>query len=953
MTNTVHTAAYQYNTAPNDPINVRHFTLSNGLQLFLSVNPREPRIFSNIVFRTGSKYDPAETTGLAHYMEHMLFKGTSRIGALNWEQEKPLLEQISELYEQYRQTKDPGERASIYRKIDRISNEAAQLTAPGEYDKLAAAIGAEATNAYTWVEQTVYVNDIPANELARWFELESERFGMMALRLFHTELETVYEEFNISQDSDDRKVYNAIRTALFPDHPYGTQTTLGSAEHLRNPSMKNIQRFFQTYYVPNNMAVILAGDFDPDEAVALAEKHFGGYQPQPLPPFRYTEQPILTAPVRKEVSGQEAAYVSMAWRLGGSQTDDPILAALVRDILYNEQAGLIDINLNAPQLVLEASAWTWFYEDYSVLGFHAQPRAGQSLREAENRLLQQVELLRNGDFPDWLTEGVIRDLRLTDMELYEHNKHRVHALAQAFILGVPWHRMVSVIDRMARFSKAEIVEFVRKNLTDGYAVVYKNQGPDPSVIKVEKPAITPVAINRESISEYGRVFLDRETPRLQPRFADFDRIGRFDLDKGLKLDYVRNEDNEIFRLDLIFEMGKLHDTLLPLVMEYWSYLGTNRYAATEIQQELFRLGLSLSGESNDEKTFITLSGLQESFAAGLQLLDHWLSDLKPDQAVLKNTIEDLLQKRSDAKQDRQVILRHGMKEYAQYGGKSPFKYRIPEKELLELEADLMAARLVNLRNYEHKVYYYGPASGEEVAKLINQYHRTSDKRQPVPEVMKFEQVATPENQVFLLDFPIVQTDALFVSRGAPFFHFEDHVFSAWYNDYFGLGLSSVVFQELRESKALAYNTFARLLSPRRKDQAHYLEAYIGTQPDKLGVALPAILDIVENMPAATERIEQARMAILRSIESNHVRPSKLYWEAWAARDLGFDYDLDRDIYARLQSSTAADLIKFQIERIKNRRFSLLILGSKNHIDRGLLSEIGPVAELTREDVFGY
>ncbi len=953
MTNNIRTKAYQYNIAPNDPIHVRHFTLPNGLQLFLSVNPREPRIFSNIVFRTGSKYDPAETTGLAHYMEHMLFKGTSRIGALDWEREKPLLEQISELYEQYRQTRDPQERAAIYRQIDRISNEAAQLTAPGEYDKLAAAIGAEATNAYTWVEQTVYVNDIPANELARWFELESERFNMMALRLFHTELETVYEEFNISQDNDDRKVYNAIRAALFPDHPYGTQTTLGSAEHLRNPSMKNIQRFFQTYYVPNNMAIILAGDFDPDEAVALAEKHFGHYQPQPLPPFQYTEQQMLTTPVRKEVSGQEAAYVSMAWRLGGSQTDDPILAALVRDILFNEQAGLIDINLNAPQLVLEAGAWTWFYEDYSVLGLHAQPRAGQSLPEVEKLLLQQVELLRKGEFPDWLTEGVIRDLRLTVMELYEHNKHRVHALAQAFILGVPWARMVSVIDRMARFSKAEIVEFARKNLTEGYAVVYKNQGPDPSVLKVEKPAITPVAINRESISQYGRAFLDRETPRLQPQFADFDRIGRFDLDKGLTLDYVRNEDNEIFRLDLIFEMGKLHDTLLPLMMDYWSYLGTNRYAATGIQQELFRLGLSLSGESNDEKTFITLSGLQESFAAGLQLLDHWLSDLKPDQAVLKNTIEDLLQKRADAKQDRQVILRHGMKEHAQYGAHAPFKYRIAEKELLELSADDMAGKLVNLRNYEHKVYYYGPAPGEEVAKLINQFHRTSDHRLPVPEAMKFEQVATEKNQVFLLDFPIVQTDVLFVSRGTPFFHFEDHVFSAWYNDYFGLGLSSVVFQELRESKALAYNTFARLLSPRRKEQAHYLEAYIGTQPDKLADALPAILDIVENMPATAERIEQARMAILRSIESNYVRPSKLYWEARAARDLGYNYDLDRDIYTRLQSSTAADLVKFQTDRIKNRRFSILILGSKNQIDQGLLNEIGPVSELRKEDVFGY
>ncbi len=953
MTNNLRTATHPYHIVPNDPIAVRHYTLKNGLQLYLSVNPKEPRIFSNIVFRTGSKYDPPETTGLAHYMEHMLFKGTSRIGALDWEREKHYLEQIADLYEQYRQTADPGERSAIYRTIDRISGEAAQLTAPGEYDKLAAAIGAEATNAYTWVEQTVYVNDIPSNELNRWFELESERFSMMALRLFHTELETVYEEFNISQDNDDRKVFNALRASLFPEHPYGTQTTLGSAEHLRNPSMKNIQRFFESYYVPNNMAIILAGDFDPEEAVALAEQHFGHFEPRSVPAFESKPQPGLEAPVRKTVTGQEAEYVSIAWRLGSSQTEDPVIAALIRDILYNDQAGLIDTNLNTPQLVLEASAWAWFYEDFSVLGLSAQPRAGQSLEEAEKLLLAQVELVRRGDFPDWLVEGIIRDHRLSDMELYEHNKNRVHAVAQAFILGVPWSKMVKVIDRMAEFSKEEVAEFARKHLTDGYAVVYKRQGQDQSVIKVEKPPITPVVINREEVSEYGKVFLSREIPRLEPKFADFDRIGSFALDKGLQLDYVRNEDNEIFRFDLIFEMGKLHDPVLPIALGYWDYLGTDRYSAIEIQQELFRLGLSISGDSNDERTYVTLSGLQESFIAGLKLLDHWLANMKPDETVLKFTIDDLLQKRADAKQERQIILRHGMKEFAQYGPQSPFKYRAPEKELREISAEYMTEKLINLRNYDHRIYYYGPAPGEEIAKLVNQYHKTTENRLAPPVAPDFPQLPTDENRIYLVDFPIVQTDALFVSRGAPFFHFEDHVYSAWYNEYFGLGLSSVVFQELRESKALAYNTFARLLSPRKKEHAHYLEAYIGTQPDKLYDAIPGMLGLIENMPVSAERIEQARMAILRSIESNYVMASKLYWEARAAMDLGYDYDIDKDVFGRLQDSAAGDLARFQQGSVSNRKFSICLLGPKNRIDLGFLKEISEVQELSKEDIFGY
>ena len=187
-----------------DPLQVKQYKLSNGLTLYLSINHNEPRIHTNIAFRAGSKYDPAEATGLAHYMEHMLFKGSSQLGTLNWAEEHRLLERIADLFEVYRKTTDSEHRKALYAEIDQLSQEATRWVAPNEYDRLATALGSRDTNAYTGLEQTVYVNDIPANELERWFMLESERFRNLALRLFHTELETVYEEFNIGQDHDFR-----------------------------------------------------------------------------------------------------------------------------------------------------------------------------------------------------------------------------------------------------------------------------------------------------------------------------------------------------------------------------------------------------------------------------------------------------------------------------------------------------------------------------------------------------------------------------------------------------------------------------------------------------------------------------------------------------------------------------------------------------------------------------
>ena len=419
MTTSVPLPQFDYEMVPGDPMGARIYTLSNGMKLLLSVNPDEPRIYTNIAVRAGSKHDPAETTGLAHYLEHMLFKGTSRIASLDWEKEKVLLKQISDLYEQHRNEKDPEKRKAIYAEIDRVSGEAANYVAANEYDKMVSSMGAKGTNAYTWVEQTVYVNDIPSNELERWMELESERFRQCVLRLFHTELEAVYEEFNISQDNDFRKVYKVVGEALFPTHPYGTQMTIGTGEHLKNPSHVKIQEYFQTYYVPNNMAIVLSGDFDPDKAVVLAEKYFGSSLPKPVPPFTFAPQPELDGPVHKDVFGQEAAFVEISWRFDGANSGDALMLTLLRSLLYNRRAGIIDLNLMQKQLVLEASASSTSYEDYSIFRLYGKPREGQTLEEVEKLLLEQVEALKNGRFEDWLPEAVVKDFKLSEMRRNE------------------------------------------------------------------------------------------------------------------------------------------------------------------------------------------------------------------------------------------------------------------------------------------------------------------------------------------------------------------------------------------------------------------------------------------------------------------------------------------------------------------------------------------------------
>lgn len=937
----------------NDPFQVKKYTLKNGLQVFISLNPYHPTLSTQIAVRAGSKHDPSDTTGLAHYMEHMLFKGTSKIGTSNWEEEKGLLEEIAALYEKHRNASTEEERKEIYQLIDQKSYEAAKLTIPGEYDKLASSIGAKGTNAYTWFEQTVYLNAIPSNELERWISLEAERFSQLTLRLFHTELETVYEEFNISQDKDIRKVINLLHAGLFPNHPYGTQTTIGSAEHLRNPSHYNIYKFFSTYYVPNNMAIILAGDLDPDKTMALIEKYWGEKEAKEIPAFHFEEQAPITEVKRMEALGQESPFIQMAWRLPGANTDTPYLLSLIQNLLYNQQAGLLDLNINQQQLALESQAWTWFHEDYSVFGFYGKPREGQSLEEVEALLLNQLDLLLEGNFPDWLPEAVCNDFRLGELKSLQSNEARTSSITQAFILGIPWKKFATRVSDMIHFSKEDILHFAKKYLNrDNYVIVYKRKGDDPSVIKVEKPPITAVDINRNGSSDFAIDFLSKESPRLKPVFVSFqEKIKQEELFPGIPIHYVKNPDNELFRLDFIYPMGKMHDPLLPIIFKYLPYLGTKDLHSSEIQKAFFRLGTSFEVSMEEERCYVSLSGLEKSMEEALILLEKIWREALPDAEKLKNVASDLIIKRENAQRDRAYMLRNALGSYARYGEHSPFNFRLNKEQLLHLDAEELVHKIHQLNQYEHSVYYFGSRDLESVIPILRKHHVVPKNRLATPGCHSFIQLPNTENKVLFYHFPIVQTDLMWISKGSPSFNREEHFMKEWYNEYFGYGLSSIVFQEIRESKALAYSTYAFYTSPRKVEEAHYLQAYIGTQPDKLADAIPCLNNLLENMPLVKTQIENARISILKRLESERMTPGSIYWNFKKVQDLGLTEDLRKPLYERLYDASEEDLSAFQHQYVKNRNYTLLVMGNKENIDFSLLEKFGAVSMLTDEMIF--
>jgi zinc protease len=558
---------YSYETVKNDKTGTRIYTLKNGLKVYLAQNTDEPRIQTYIPVRTGSNNDPSDNTGLAHYLEHMVFKGTSKIGTQNWEVEKKLIAQISDLYEQHKAETNPEKKAAIYKQIDEVSQEASKYSVANEYDKLISSLGAKGTNAHTWVDETVYKNNIPSNELEKWMVIEKERFSELVLRLFHTELEAVYEEFNRAQDNDGRLVNYALMDALFPVTPYGQQTTIGKSEHLKNPSMVAIHNYFNMYYVPNNMAVVLVGDLDFDKTIKMVDQYFGSFQYKELPMIKKLSETPMTSIVEREVKSPTAERLTIAWRTEGAGTKEARLASIVSEILSNQgDVGLIDTNINQKQTALGAGAYTSTYNDYGFLGLVVSVKEGQTLEEGKNLLLAEVNKIKKGEFDEWMIQAIINNMKLDEMKTFESADGLATTMYNAYIQGRSWNEIVSEIDEYSKITKADIVKFANDFFKDNYVIVYKRKGVNDKLVRVSNPKITPVQLNRDAQSQFYKDFQNLKSGELTPVFVDFKKDIQTKKVKNTTISFIKNTTNSIARLNYIFNMGSDNDKKLAVLI---------------------------------------------------------------------------------------------------------------------------------------------------------------------------------------------------------------------------------------------------------------------------------------------------------------------------------------------------------------------------------------------------
>ena len=945
---------YTYKTVENDPMKVRTYTLKNGLTVMMSVNKNTPRIQTFIATKAGSKNDPFDNTGLAHYLEHMLFKGTDKFGTKDYAKEKVYLDKIDALYEEYNHTTDETKRTEIYKQIDSMSGEAAKYAIANEYDKMVQGIGAKGTNAFTSVEETVYVNDIPSNRLNQWIAIESERFRNPVLRLFHTELEAVYEEKNISLDRDANKVEEKILAALFVNHQYGTQTTIGTVEHLKNPSLKKIRNYYNTWYVPNNMAIVLSGDFDPDQLIKLIDKSFGFMKTKPVPAFTFKPEPVHSSPQEFTVFGPEAENVNIAFRLPGATSKEAIIANLADEILSNSKAGLIDLDLVKGQKILRASSSVDQMKDYGVHYLSGSPKKGQSLEEVKDLLLGELAKLKKGDFDDNLILAIIANEKVRRVQRAEENNGRAFEMLNAFVVGEDWKNRVGYINEMQKITKQDVIDYANKYFGNDYVIVYKKTGKDSKVVKVKKPHITPVEVNRSDRSDFFTKISAMPSEQIKPVFIDYKNdIAQFNTKTGLPVYYVENKENGIFNISYVFDMGKNNDLKLPMAVNLLQYLGTDKYSSSEISQKFYALACGFGINTSDDKTTISVSGLDENFEAATKLLEELLANAKPDQSALDELVQQNLKGREDAKLNKNTILRVAMNNYSMYGKENPFTHILSADELKALKADeLVNTYIHNLTSYEHKIFYYGPKSKDDLNNSISSIHTVPAKLKPYPKAIKFKRLENTENVVYFTHYDMVQAEILWQNKSRIFDPAQQPTISL-FNEYFGGGMSSIVFQTIRESKALAYSSNSRYTGPQKKTDPYYITAYIGTQADKLNDAIPAMNELLNNLPRTDKSFEDARLSIRNQIETDRINKMNIILSYDNAMKLGLDHDLRKDVYDKLASLSFDDIQKFYDENYKNKFYSYCVIGSPEKIKIADLEKFGRVQELPLKEIFGY
>jgi predicted Zn-dependent peptidase len=939
-------------SAQNNPLKIESYKLKNGLTVYLNEDHTMPMVHGMVSVKGGGKRDPKDATGIAHYFEHIMFKGTNQIGTINYADEKPYLDSIRTLYDNLGKTKDEEKRLAIQKEINRLSVKAADYAIPNEFDKILTDMGGKGINAGTSNEYINYYNSFPSNQIEKWIEVYSHRFINPVFRLFQSELETVYEEKNMYEDDPMGLLYETFFKQFYKNSPYGQQTILGTTEHLKNPSLSKMEEYFNTYYVANNMALILSGDFDAEKIKPLIEEKFGVWRSGEVP----KDLAINEAPFKgREVFKKRMSPIKVGvrgYRTIPRKHEDEVAFEICANLLSNSSStGLLD-QLRTDNKLLFAGMMN---DNYTEVGgsyvFFVPKIIGQSLKKAEKLLTVQFNKLLTGDFDEELLQAVKNEMKKQYQNQMEDMRRRTYAISDAFIYGIDWDDYLGIPQKIDKVDKDAVVKLANKYFANNYLSFYSKMG-FPKKDKIKKPPFKPVQPkNTDKKSDYAKKIDDMPVINIEPKFIEFNKdVIISDLNNDIKLFVTPNPINNIFTVLLVFGKGNFNDPSVKQAAAMFDNASPAGMKFVDFKRKLQLLGCRFYGYSDLNSTTLNISGLEENLEPALKLINQFLNNINIEEKQLKNLVQD---NKMELKFEAKDVATKGnaLNEFALYGNQSSYISRLSEKEIKALNPNQVVNKMNEIVSSSFDVHYCGTKSSEEFASIFKSCFEISKNLKPKPNYVERLVKDYKENTIlFLDDKKAIQSHIYLIVKGDANDE-QSLVKIEAFNDYIGGNMASIVFQEIREFRSLAYGSSGRYQPSFYRDKPGYFKGWLSTQSDKTNEAIEVYTNILSNMPEKPERIDAVRKNLTLSINASQpmFRNKSISVSRWLSQ--GYNDDPRKSRYNEYLKVNFDDLLDFYKNNIKGRPWVITIVGDQKRIDMENLKKFGKIKIVKSSDIF--
>ena len=931
-------------------LEVKTFTLSNGMEVWINEDHSLPKAYGAVVVKAGARDCPE--TGIAHYFEHIMFKGTEKIGTLDYAAEKPYLDSIAVLYDRLAEVPE-AERAAIQKEINRLNIAASRFAVPNEFNNLISTCGGSSLNAYTSNDVTVYHNEFVSAYFEQWAELNSERLINPVFRLFQGELETVYEEKN-KNDSNEISAFAQMITAEgYKGTPY-QYPVIGTTENLKNPRLSQMAEFFEKYYVAGNMGLMLTGDIYPEKALPVLEHTFGRIRKGTVE-RQGISQPAPFKGQREVIAPVKIPFVKLSaicFRGPSRKDPDCLPMSLMAFMLNNSEGiGLLDKLMTDKQILAGMCMYPDLaFEESGLFPVLILPKLlFQSNKKAENKVLAVLEQLKKGDFSEAFFESCKMTYRKHLVTELESLQSRMNEMVHAYAQGKDWQDVLRNIDAVDALTKEDMVTLADKYFTEDRLVVRKKYG-NPDKDDLQKPPydkITPKGDVSSAYADALRAEAERVTlPRL---VIDYENDAhQREIRPLVNLYTVANPVNDVFNLSLSFPVGTMDNPSLERVASYLSLLGTETMDYQTHRTRLQAAGGSLAISGDRNRFRVEISGFDKRFAETVSLVADLVEHPKGDKKKLSILKESDLTNRIMNRRDLST-LGSALVQYLRFGERSYFL-----RDEGKYDSDFLLSALQDVLSYECDVHYSGNLPDVEVASALQESLFPERQRQAKPFYSNNPTVLPDETKVFFIPKKkSPQTRIYALIPGDCLTELSDRLTGDVAASYFGVGMGSVLFQEIREFRSLAYSTgagFSRPGYPERERIRAHMSAFVGTQGDKTADAMNVLDSLIRHYPASESRFHMTQKDVWSEFVTDYPSFRMISKQIANGRRTGMDRDIAASYYSLLDTLSMADLSTWWERNVESRPIVWAVIGDPNKIGMENLAEFGPVTRLRASDV---